>query len=1275
MFNVRALALVLLTVTSAGAQLFEALQSSVSRYTVGDPEIRSTISPEGPKGIVAADFDSDGSTDFAVSNADGTVTLVFFQFTQGENSVLEERFHLDTGGLGLRQIVVGDINSDSRPDILAASPFDGKVYVFLNEHTAETPRSFSRTEFDAGFTVRNLALADFDGDGDLDLTTGGRQFGINYYSGDNIGNFQSETNLPQLTFNFESAFTASPVFILRTFIPPGKSLPALVATHAQSDTFYVYEFISGSMQVTGSLQPQLSVNPGINFTDFQIGQITSPITGAIPDLIASSNRWNSVAILRGQPDPPYFSPIPFQEIPVASGPRFTGLDDRDNDGWNELYVMQREGDQALIFDNDRGVITLDPPLESIPLGRSPREFLTSDLDADGTPDIAAVNRKSNDVSIILSSIEPTPSSPLPFATYPTDASPAAIALEDLDGDSQAEVIQLHRASGDISVRAALPGGALGQPVYYAMGLQPNQMRLADFNADGTIDVSTSNLGQGSTPGSLGVRYGNGDGSFGNLQLTTLPQSSPDAPEGAGGRLFALVDGDFDGDGISDQVAGYFDCRIQFFKGLPDGSYEAGNIHEFVYESRIMVAGDFDQDGDLDLFGAGEGGQAISIRNNGDLFTTENLERHIVAISAKNGLRSANTVDLSGDGDPDIIVGTAGGALLFIGGEGVTFVGSTEFSTNQGSLPFSDDAAAVAVSDFDKNGSLDAAIACSRESVLTIATISGEVFTPVIEALPVPSAEYIASGDIDGDGFSDLAGTGNVLWVALSGAGAPPSDEPTSLRTNLAGPVINELLAKNDSIPVPAAGGASSDFIEIYNGGDSSLDLSGWSLSLVESAGSTETYPFPDGETVRSGDRITIVFSNNIRDNFHTGFTLPRESATVSLVSDSGEAIDSITYPDQEADVSYARYTDGANSLVFNPFPDPGRKNLSNGGRSPSIGRPVIDPNTLKKDTPLRFFVEASDDLGIVSLTLSVRRLDDDTIEPFRVILFDDGFHDDGDGGDGLYSGLLEPGLPAGGAIEFYIDAVSLNGNSETDPGSAMFTSPGIPIQNYSIGFPSETVASANTIQISEIVSIPDGSFPASDGSISDWIEVRNISGTSASTTGLSISQRILGADESDIALLPEDSSLNEPGGYAVFFADDPDGFPFGIADSGETIYLSTTDSTTGATILLDSFDLPELASGTSYSRIGTGDHFYIGTPTPAQQNLDTPLLPFLSETDDFTLYYQTSPTGSTILETLDTSSEPPTWIPIETLSAPSPEGVYTEPDPSGSSIFRTRFEP
>ena len=390
-----------------------------------------------------------------------------------------------------------------------------------------------------------------------------------------------------------------------------------------------------------------------------------------------------------------------------------------------------------------------------------------------------------------------------------------------------------------------------------------------------------------------------------------------------------------------------------------------------------------------------------------------------------------------------------------------------------------------------------------------------------------------------------------------------------------------------------------------------------------------------------------------------------------------------------ADVSLARYGDGNATFYFNSFPDIGARNLDNGIVDPAVQFLHLSPLSPEAHDPLTFFAQASDDIGLASLAVYWRRLDLTGGEGSTgwVPLYDDGMHGDGGMLDGRFAGTLEGGFPDGAQVEFYIRGVDLSDGETTLPGSPIFTSPGLPIRNYSLAVGSAKDI-AGGLQISEVVAHGIGLIVDEAGEAEDWIEVRNTGELRISLDGLGLAQST-SPDPREVMRFPVGTAL-APGEYLIVWADSditqgPLHAPFKLSDDGELVVLVGTTGM-GATAVAGGLEWPAVGKGEAYAVIGVpGASFTrIQPPSPGTQNLlgtGIEVLP-ADGSGVFEFVFPTAPTrvgtggGGTgigwILE-MSGSMRPGTWQAIGDGSVGGIERVHrVSPEPGEKRFFRVR---
>ena len=140
--------------------------------------------------------------------------------------------------------------------------------------------------------------------------------------------------------------------------------------------------------------------------------------------------------------------------------------------------------------------------------------------------------------------------------------------------------------------------------------------------------------------------------------------------------------------------------------------------------------------------------------------------------------------------------------------------------------------------------------------------------------------------------------------------------------------ISEFMAVNKNTLLDQDGD-SSDWIEIYNGTGTAVDLSGWFLS-AEATNLTQ-WAFPD-YVLASGDYLVVFASGKDRtavtNELHTNFKLSAAGGFLALVDSQTNLVSFFApeYPPQFTDISYGRDPVLLNAIGYYTTPTPGDAN-------------------------------------------------------------------------------------------------------------------------------------------------------------------------------------------------------------------------------------------------------------------------------------------------------------------------------------------------------------
>jgi Bacterial Ig-like domain (group 3)/FG-GAP-like repeat/S-layer homology domain len=341
----------------------------------------------------------------------------------------------------------------------------------------------------------------------------------------------------------------------------------------------------------------------------------------------------------------------------------------------------------------------------VTVGMAPNCVVAGDFNGDGVADLATANRADNSVTILLGN--GSGGFRRPNATAPVAGSlPDCLATGDFNGDGKADLAVSNRSANTVTVLLGDGSGgfaaAPGSPV--AVGIMPGALAVGDVDGDGNSDLVVVNSGGGN----IAVLLGDGTGGF---------TGAPGSPLAVGVNPESVALGDFNGDGNADlAVANTFDGTMTVLLG--DGSagftMAAGSPFAVGTNPESVVVGDFDKDGNADLAVANtlDGAVAVLLGNGGGGFAAAAGS----PFGAGSGPVFVTVGDFNGDGDTDLAIANqnAGIITLLAGNGSGGFSMATASPLGVGSNPTS-----IAVGDFNGDGKTDLAVANYGSNNVTI----------------------------------------------------------------------------------------------------------------------------------------------------------------------------------------------------------------------------------------------------------------------------------------------------------------------------------------------------------------------------------------------------------------------------------------------------------------------------------------------------------------------------------------------------------------------------
>ena len=431
-----------------------------------------------------------------------------------------------------------------------------------------------------------------------------------------------------------------------------------------------------------------------------------------------------------------------------------------------------------------------------------------------------------------------------------------------------------------------------------VGTTPLGVATGDVDGDGDIDLVSANYGDGT----VSVRLNGGDATSSNTGIFSGGQNVV-----VGSGTYSVVLADVDGDGDLDLLAANQNSSIVSVR-LNGGNAAGSNTGVFSGTQNVavgsgpnmVVVGDVDGDGDLDMLTANYYDNTVSIRLNGGNNQGTNTGVFAASATASEvsvgfGPTALLLGDVDGDGDLDVMVPNQNNTVsIRLNGGGSAGVNTGVFSGSQ-EVAVGTNPLGASEGDVDNDGDLDIVTANANANSISVRLNGGDasgsntgVFSNGSTVAVGLSPSSIALGDIDGDGDLDVLTANrnsNTVSVRLNGGDA--SGQNRGIFTAPAAANVPEVAVGNRPSYVRLADADGDGDLDLFTANYNSNSLS-VRLNQVALAAITSFTPAqgPVGGTITlNGAALqgatAVTFTGSGATMVTTGFTVSSNGAQIT----------------------------------------------------------------------------------------------------------------------------------------------------------------------------------------------------------------------------------------------------------------------------------------------------------------------------------------------------------------------------------------------------------
>ncbi len=212
------------------------------------------------------------------------------------------------------------------------------------------------------------------------------------------------------------------------------------------------------------------------------------------DFVVTNFTDNTFSLFLGNGDGTFKQATPFALPSAVAGPIAMTAADFNSDGSLDLAIVNQTTDNvSILLGNGKGAFTQATGAQGgspIAVGKTPIAIATGDLNNDSHPDLAVVNQSDNTVSVLLGNGDGT-FAPATNSPLGTGQGPTAVTIADFNADGHLDIAVTDPQTDSVSIFLGLGQGLFAPAFELPVGTNPRAILSAALSGASLPDVAVT----------------------------------------------------------------------------------------------------------------------------------------------------------------------------------------------------------------------------------------------------------------------------------------------------------------------------------------------------------------------------------------------------------------------------------------------------------------------------------------------------------------------------------------------------------------------------------------------------------------------------------------------------------------------------------------------------------------------------------------------------------------------------------------------------------------